>query len=176
MNSQCIQALEITCAALAEDNAKLRAKAVDLEGRSRRNNIRILSLPESLEGPRPTTFLSELLVEVMSKEILQPYPKLDRAQKPEPRQKPRSVVTLFHRFQTKELVIREARKQRGKLQYRGHNIHFYKDYTPEVLEQRAKYKDVMVELYKLGCKPTLLHPARLLITTQEEAFSPPGGQ
>lgn len=65
MTSQRIQTLETTCGALTEDNAKLKAKAADIEGRSCRNNVCIVGLPESLEEPRPTTSFSELLVEVL---------------------------------------------------------------------------------------------------------------
>ncbi|KAJ3581370.1 hypothetical protein NHX12_008525 [Muraenolepis orangiensis] len=46
------------------DYARLKAKNIDLEGRSRRNNLRIIGLPESIEGPRPTAFYSEVLVKM----------------------------------------------------------------------------------------------------------------
>ena len=67
------------CAALADSNTKLAAKVVDLEGRSRRNNIRIIGLPESIEGPRATAFFSDMLVEVFGRQTLQSPPELDRA-------------------------------------------------------------------------------------------------
>ena len=56
--------LESSCATLTENNAKLLAKVSDLESRSRRNNIRVVGKPESVEGPWPTTFFAELLMEV----------------------------------------------------------------------------------------------------------------
>ncbi len=58
-----VERLETSLATLTESNTKLKAKTADLEARSRRNNIRIIGVPESLEGPRPTTFFSELLFE-----------------------------------------------------------------------------------------------------------------
>lgn len=61
---QHIRALEARCVALADSNNKLLAKTSDLESRSRRNNIRVIGLPESIEGPTPTTFFSGLLVEL----------------------------------------------------------------------------------------------------------------
>ncbi|KAF3833170.1 hypothetical protein F7725_026835 [Dissostichus mawsoni] len=42
--------LEATCAELPASNAKLRAKTADLEPHSRLKNIRIIGLPESIEG------------------------------------------------------------------------------------------------------------------------------
>lgn len=173
--------LEQQCTALADSNAKLAAKAADLEGRSRRNNLRIIGLPESIEGPRPTAFFSDLLVEMFGRQILQSPPELDRAHRaltarPPPGAKPRAVIIRFHRYQTRELVVQEARKRRGNLQYQGKPIRIFEDYTPEVLEQRTKYREVMSSLYNLGLKPSLLFPARLMITLKDgsrKGFSSP---
>lgn len=167
-----VQALEMTCAILTESNAKLLAKVVDLESRSRRNNIRIIGLPESIEGPRPSIFFSELLAEVFGDGVLESPPECDRAHrslsdKPKPGQRPGPVIIRLHKFQQKEKIIREARARRGKLHYRGTPISIYEDYAPEVMEQRSKYREVLSELYNLGLKPALLFPARLTIVTKD---------
>jgi len=47
-----VRALEATCATPAESSAKLQDKVVNLELHSCCNNIRIVGLLESLEGPR----------------------------------------------------------------------------------------------------------------------------
>lgn len=163
-------ALEDSCAKLSESNAKLQTRVSELESRSRRSNIRILGLPESIEGPRPTAFFSELLLEVFGESVLGAAPECDRAHrtakaKPAPGQRPRPVIICLHRHQVKETIIREARAQRGKLKYRDHPITIYEDYTPEVMEERHKYKEVMSRLYVLGLKPSLRYPARLSIIT-----------
>lgn len=69
--------LETSLAALTESNANLKTKTVDLEARSRRNNIRIIGVPESIEGLWPTTFFSELLFEVFGDQVLSSTPELD---------------------------------------------------------------------------------------------------
>lgn len=160
--------LEKACTTLQRDNESLTAKLADLEGRSRRQNIRIVGLPESIEGSRPTAFFSHLLVDVLGTEILPSPPELDRAHrslapKPAPGAKPRPVIIRLHRFQVKDQIIREARR-RGNLSFKEHNIRIYEDYTAEVLKQRAEYKEAMAELYKRGYKPSLLFPAKLRIT------------
>ncbi len=76
-------------------------------------------------------------------------------------------MVRFHRYQLKDKVIREARKKRGELQYQGKPITIYEDYSPEVMEQRAQYREVMAEMYKQGFKPALLYPARLRMTAKE---------
>jgi len=82
------------CATLMESNARLLAKATDLESRRRRNNIRIVGLPESIEGPHPSTFFSELLVEVLGDGVLSLPLECDKAHwslsdKPKPGLRPR---------------------------------------------------------------------------------------
>ncbi|KAJ4918097.1 hypothetical protein JOQ06_022744 [Pogonophryne albipinna] len=137
LQDQRLRILEEKCAVLADSNAKLAAKAADLEGRSRRNNIRIIGLPESIEGPRPTTFFSELLVELLGNETLQSPPELDRAHRapaarPQPGARPRPVILRLHRYQVKDLIVREARKRRGDLSYRGTPVQIYEDFTQEI--------------------------------------------
>ncbi|KAF3860060.1 hypothetical protein F7725_000315 [Dissostichus mawsoni] len=73
------------------------------------------------------------------------------------------VIMRLHRYQVKDLIVREARKRRGDLRYRGTPVQIYEDFTQEVLEQRAKYRDIMSKLYNLGLRPALF-PARLQIT------------
>lgn len=168
-------AMEADIVALKSENVKIKAKLADLEGRSRRNNIRIFGLPESIEGPRPTVFFSQLLMDVLGEETLDSPPELDRAHrvmssKPAEegeKPRPRAVIIRFHRFQTKELVIRATRKMRGKLQYNNKPIFIYEDYSPEVMEMRADYREVMKDLYNAGLKPSLYYPAKLFITLED---------
>ena len=163
-----IQRLETVCSAMQRDNENLRTKVADLEGRSRRQNIRIIGLPENTEGNRPSTFFSQMLLDVFGAKVLGSLPELDRAHrslspKPAPGERPRPVIIRFHRFQIKDLVIREARKG-GDLLYNGHKIRLYDDYSPDLLKQRAEFKTCMSELYQRGYKPALLYPAKLRVT------------
>ena len=163
-----IQQLETACSAMQRDNEALRTKMADLEGRSRRQNIRIIGLPENTEGNRPSTFFSQMLLDVFGAKVLGSLPELDRAHrslapKPAPGERPRPVIIRFHRFQIKDLVIREARKG-GDLLYNGHKIRLYDDYSPDLLKQRAEFKTCMAKLYQRGYKPALLYPAKLRVT------------
>lgn len=161
--------LEATYAELITVSEKLKAKTADLEARSRRNNLRIIGLPESIEGPRPTDFFSALLAQLLGEDVLPTPPVLDRAHRslaPKPKQgeRPRPVIVRFHDFQTKERVLREARKRRSALLYLGKPVAIFEDFIPEVMAQRAAYREVMAALYKRGLKPSLRYPAKLYIT------------
>lgn len=43
----------------------LQEKAVDTEGRLRRNNVQIIGLPERVEGTKPTAFSEPLLISAL---------------------------------------------------------------------------------------------------------------
>ena len=165
-----IAALETTCEKLMADNAKLRAKALDLESRSRRYNVRVIGLSEEVQpGPSPTTFFSTLLQKVLGDEILPTPPQLELAHraltaKPNANERPRHVIIRLHSMQTKEKIVREARKRRADLQYEGRKISIYEDLPAEVMELRSEYRDVMAELYTLGCRPFFLYPSRLFVS------------
>lgn len=171
--SQRVSDLEGICSTLREDNTKLKAKVTDLESRSRRQNLRILGIPESIESGNPSEYFSKVLCEIFGPETLPSPPDIDRAHrslaaKPAPGQRPRPVILRLHRYQTKEMLIREARR-RGKLEFRGQTVRVVEDFGPEIVNQRAEYKEVMAELYKRGLKPALLYPARLRLTLQNGA-------
>lgn len=167
-----LQLLETQVTSMADDNAKLKARLTDLEGRSRRCNVRVIGVPEGIEGAGPTVFFSKFLVDVLGNDVLSSPPELERAHralrpKPAAGEKPRPVIICFHKFQIKDTVIRAARRKRGELKYDGKSIYIYEDYCPEVLDQRAEYKEVMHQLYVLKLKPSLLYPARLFICADD---------
>ncbi|XP_062925184.1 cAMP responsive element modulator b [Mobula hypostoma] len=166
--SQSISELGNICSSLPENNIKLMAKVTDLEGWSRWQNLRMLGLPESIEGRRPTEFFSSLLCEIFGKETLPSPLEIGRAHrslaaKPAPGQKLHLVTLRLHRYQIKDLLFREARRRR-KLEYHGQQIRVVEDYSPEVLSLRPEYREVMMELYNRELRPSLLYPARLRIT------------
>lgn len=49
--------LESLCAKLANDNVKLGERLDDLETRSRHQNLRVIGIPEDIQGPQVTTFM-----------------------------------------------------------------------------------------------------------------------
>ena len=167
-----VDELEARCVSMEEAYTTLKQRLIGLEARGRRNNIRIVGLGESIEKDQPNTFFSEVLVEILGNDLLPTPPELDivhraLAPKPAPGARPRAVIARVHRHQVKEMIVKEARKKRGKLNYRGTPVFIYEDYPQEVVEERKKYKDVMSALYQRGHKPTLLYPSRLFVSTKD---------
>ncbi|CAL9691835.1 unnamed protein product [Knipowitschia caucasica] len=164
--SERLAKVENVCESMHAANEKLRAKLSDIESRNRRCNARFVGLPEGIEGPQPSKFFSELLQNVFGKAIFPSPPELDRGHRtlaPKPSPGGRPVIVCFHRYQNKELLIREARR-RNDLKYMDKPFRIYEDYSPEVVSQRREYRSVMADLYRLGLRPSLQYPARLRIT------------
>ncbi|KAK7882765.1 hypothetical protein WMY93_028939 [Mugilogobius chulae] len=57
-HEQRIKVMETSLEELRQQNKTLRSKLSDLEGRSRRNNLKIVGIPEGEEKGRPTDFVS----------------------------------------------------------------------------------------------------------------------
>ena len=108
--------LESQYSDLVQDNAKMKLKLEDLENRSRRNNIRVIGIPECEEGPCPTAFMEAFLLEVFGGDSFTNPPVVDRAHRslaapPKPNQPPRPMIARLHHFQTRERIIRLSREK-----------------------------------------------------------------
>lgn len=62
---------ECKCQSLERDNEELKSKADDLENRSRRNNLRILGIPENVETARPSHFMVSFFTELFREKLSQ---------------------------------------------------------------------------------------------------------
>lgn len=149
---------------LETEVGNLREKYVDMEGRMRRSNIRILNFPETPGSSTPTA-VSKLLREVLKidKEVL-----IDRSHRSLQRRsqdgKPRVIVAKVHYYQDCADILRRARES-GPLRFKGTDISIFPDYPPSVVQARSAFGEVRRLLRgRDGVKYGLLYPARLQIT------------
>ncbi|TRY62361.1 hypothetical protein DNTS_020993 [Danionella cerebrum] len=117
---------KLTC--VTEENVALKVSVEDLVSRFKRQNIRVLGLPEDTEGRDARQFMSKLLTKVLG-DSLHTSPKLDREHRslrPKPWQGayPHPVIVRFHRYTEKETVLKWARATK-EIIYRGHRLKFY---------------------------------------------------
>lgn len=130
-----VEVLEAKCSDLTQHANQLKSKLQDLEARSRRQNIKIVGIPED-EERRKEHF---------------PHPiKVDRSHralqaKPPAGAKPRTILARIHHFQEKELILRRCRMQKG-CEYKGNRVMIFPDYTNEVMNQRRAFNGVMQTL------------------------------
>ncbi|CAL9682028.1 unnamed protein product [Knipowitschia caucasica] len=144
---------------------QLQKRLVDLEARSRRNNIRIHGIREEAEGNDLFGFIenfikTELALSNTSLGIQRCHRSL--AAKPPTEANPRSIVLCFLEFRTKELVLKAAWNKKD-IQFQGRRIFFEQDYTSDALAKRKAYAPVRRALKEKGLRFQTLHPARLRV-------------
>uniref|UniRef100_H3ARR1 L1 transposable element RRM domain-containing protein n=1 Tax=Latimeria chalumnae TaxID=7897 RepID=H3ARR1_LATCH len=141
----------------------------DLENHSRRNNIRVIGVPESVEGngvSGPTMLLKILqdclpLGESDHIEVEQAHRTL--GQRPAPDQRPRPIITRLLHFQDRECILRLARES-GELYWRGGKIMIFPDMSRELAAQRKRFTPARRRCMELGLRYALQYPAVLRVT------------
>ena len=160
-----ITEMKATIKSLTANVAKLENKCEDLESRSRRNNVRIVGVPE---GPDTctTAAVAALLKEAFD---LVKEPLLDRSHrtlqpKPKPGDRPRAIVCSFHYHSDCVDILRRARELR-QIKFRDLTISVFPDHTAKIARARAAFNEVRRQLRGIdGARYGLIHPARLRIT------------
>ena len=168
-HSDLLTSLDSTVSTLKAEVKLLTDKCEDLEGRARRNNIRLVGVPEGAEGVRPTEFIAQLLMDSLG---LDELPLLDRAHrtlrpKPSESKLPRPFVIRVHFFHVRNDLLRRAGEasKDSPLLYQGKRLFLFPDYTSAVAKKRAAFTDVKRLLHSCpGVKFGLRFPATLRIT------------
>lgn len=145
----------------------LEAKAEDMENRNRRNNLRILGLPEGEEGNNPVSFTEALLAKLLPQAQFSPFFSVERAHRMPPVRgppgaPPRTFIFKLLHFKDRDAVLRAARAQ-GELLYDNTKLMIFPDYSVETQRQRKSFDTVRAKLRDCGLKYSMLFPARLRV-------------
>lgn len=164
-NDTRLASLEATCNELQVANGLLRAKVNDLEGRSRRLNVRIVGIKEGEEKGSPTDFVAKLIPELLGQDNFSRPVKIDRAHrslrpKPQPNERPRVIIAKVHNDRDVIDILRLSRQQ-APLHYHGERVSIFPDYTAEVSAQRQAFTNVRKRLIEAGAQCSLRFPAKL---------------
>lgn len=167
-SSDAIVKLQSEVKRLCTEVARLTDKCADLEGRSRRQNVRIVGLAEGSEKGMDTgKFVSELLKDALS---LEEYPLVDRAHRVMRRNAdgdnppPRALIARLHYYQDVSKVLKRAADLR-ELSFNGQSIHIFPDFPPDVVKRRAEFKRARELLRdQPGVRYGMLYPAKLRVT------------
>ncbi|KAI4886249.1 hypothetical protein NFI96_009875 [Prochilodus magdalenae] len=163
-----VTTLQATVAGLKAELAEIREKCVDMEGRMRRCNIRILGVAET-RGSGSTASVTKLLREVLQldKDVL--VDRSHRSTAPKRSDgKPRPIIAKLHYYQDCVEVLTRARAH-APLRFNGENIAIFPDYTASVAKARASFTEVRQMLRnRPGVRFGILFPARFRITYKGE--------
>lgn len=132
----------------------LRERLIDLESRSRRNNIRLTGLKEGAEADDLTSFLKKIFQLILDLKDGDPLPAIDRAQralrpKPDPGEPPRPITVRLLRWGDRQTILQASRKKQ-MLVWKGQRFLARQDLATEVQKQRAAYKDIMEKVKTSG--------------------------
>lgn len=172
-----VVALQAKVDHLAKEFVNLEGKCDDLESRARRQNIRIIGVPEDDSASFSATGVSQLLMEAFK---LDKEPLVDKAHrslmpKPKPGDRPRAIVAKLHYYTDCADILRKARELQ-RIKIRNMTISVFPDYSAKTARARASFNDVRRQLREIeGVKFGLLYPARLRIThrgLQQDFTSP----
>lgn len=149
-------------AALKKLNSALTEKVTDLEGRSRRDNIRILNLKESVEGSDPILFFETFIPKLL--ELSVPNIAIDRSHRglgTPSDGRPRPVIIKIHRSRDVATILTAARRK-GQLQYEDQPLRIAPDISPTVRAARRAFNPICAELIKKGIRFQMNFPAVLV--------------
>lgn len=174
-----ICAAESAVEALAAQNAALLDRIEDLENRSRRNNLRILNVPEGSEGVGNTVnFMANLFMEITGDgdhALFDSPPVLERAHRVgkisdnEDHPPPRPFLVCFQSHQEKERLLQWA--SQNTITYQGVTLRMYQDYSAALSRKRADFKGVKQAFYNKGIKFRLRYPAVLRVFHEGNTFN-----
>ncbi|KAJ1104143.1 hypothetical protein NDU88_001558 [Pleurodeles waltl] len=145
----------------------LCSKVIDLEDRSRRDNVRFLCFPENIEGADVQSFLKTTLLQVTGLTFNPPL-EFQRAHRLGPRRRngdnhPRSIIACFLRHMQALQLLQKARMQ-GPFCMKDHQIRMTADFSKETSERRKAFLALRPRLRQLEVKFGLFEPARMWIT------------
>ncbi|KAI4904346.1 hypothetical protein NFI96_009495 [Prochilodus magdalenae] len=161
-----VLALQAKVESLTKEISKLDVKCEDLESRSRRQNIRIVGIPEGELFTFTTSKVSELLKEAFG---LDKPPLVDQAHRTLPPKLKSGdpswpVIAWLHYYEDCMEILRKARHQQ-RVTVSNIRISVFPDFTARVARARAAFNRVRAQLRGMeGIRYGSLYPARLRIT------------
>ena len=119
-----------------------------LENMSRRNNIKLLGLPEDKNSEKSWEDTEQIVKETINKEleISSEEIQIERAHRVGKPQdgRPRPVVARFCSWKQKEAILAAARKKKPK------NVRFFQDLSSRTLQRRAEKIPKLIQERKKG--------------------------
>lgn len=145
---------------------QLKDKIDDLENRSRRSNLRILNIPEQVEGHDAVGFLEKLIPQILGNDNFTSNITLERAHRVGKKSdRPRPFIAKFLNLRDKEKVLRLARSK-GETTYENKKISFFPDYSIDLQRRRDEFRDVKQRLREKEIEYALMYPAQLRVRHQ----------
>uniref|UniRef100_A0A5F8G8P8 L1 transposable element RRM domain-containing protein n=1 Tax=Monodelphis domestica TaxID=13616 RepID=A0A5F8G8P8_MONDO len=160
-----------------EENMKhLIHKTEDLENRSRRDILGIISLPEDHDKRKSPDIILQKIIKENCPDILEQEGKveIERIHRSPPvlnpqLTTPRNVIAKFKNYQTKEKILQAAKKK--PLRYHRITVRTMQDLAASTLKDRKAWNMIFWKARELGLQPRIKYPAKLTIFLQDKVWS-----
>ncbi|XP_053575640.1 E3 ubiquitin-protein ligase DCST1 [Bombina bombina] len=155
---------------IQDHEAKLHTlsdKLEDLENRTRRNNLRIRGVSESIFPPAIEGYLQALLRVIKGDQSAEEV-QIERAHRalrprPPPRAPPRDIIVKFLKYKDKEDLLRKA-TEKHLILHAGEEIQLFTDLSPATLQKRRELSHITSTLKKHGVPYRWGFPVSLIST------------
>uniref|UniRef100_A0A5F8H155 L1 transposable element RRM domain-containing protein n=1 Tax=Monodelphis domestica TaxID=13616 RepID=A0A5F8H155_MONDO len=160
-----------------EENVKhLIHKTDDLENCSRRDNLRIIGLPEDHNKRKSLDIILEEIIQENCPKILEQEGKveIERIHRSPPifnpqLTTPRNVIATFKNNQIKEQVLQAAKKK--PFRYHGNMVRITQDLSASILTDQKAWNMIFWKARELGLQPRIKYPSKLTIFLQGKVWS-----
>uniref|UniRef100_A0A5F8H1D2 L1 transposable element RRM domain-containing protein n=1 Tax=Monodelphis domestica TaxID=13616 RepID=A0A5F8H1D2_MONDO len=159
-----------------EENVKhLIHKTDNLENRSRRDNLRIIGLPEDHDKRKSLDIILEEIIQENCPEILEQEGKveIERIHRSprvfNPQLTPRNVIAKFKNNQMKEKILQAAKKK--PFRYHGNMVRLTQDLAAFTLKDQKAWNTIFRKARELGLQPRIKYPSKLTIFLQGKVWS-----
>uniref|UniRef100_A0A671DN93 L1 transposable element RRM domain-containing protein n=1 Tax=Rhinolophus ferrumequinum TaxID=59479 RepID=A0A671DN93_RHIFE len=138
----------------------------DLWDNIKRNNMRIIGIPEGEESKQGIENIFEVIMfenfPNLMKETniqVQEVQRVPTRINPN-RSTPRHIIVKMAKLKDKERILKAAR-ERQRVTYKGTPIRLSNDFSTETLKARREWQEILKVMENKGLQPRLLYPARL---------------
>uniref|UniRef100_A0A5F9CFM1 L1 transposable element RRM domain-containing protein n=1 Tax=Oryctolagus cuniculus TaxID=9986 RepID=A0A5F9CFM1_RABIT len=156
-----------------EEIRNLKNIVGNLQDTIKKNNIRVLGVPEGMEREKGLECLfNEIIAEnfpglekdrdILVQEVHRTPSKHDQK-----RSSPRHIVIKLTTVKQKEKILKCAREKR-QITLRGSPIRLTADFSSETLQARREWRDIAQVLREKNCQPRILYPAKLSFVNEGE--------
>lgn len=147
------------------EQQNLTSKIAELEDRSRRNNVRLVGLPQGREGDNPIGFLQKMLpIWIPALRNKGPI-EIDRAHRIYGSGKSRTLLFRVLRYPDRQAILQGAREvmKTEAIRDQDHLLRFFADYSGFTSRKRQAFGSLQRELHALGIPNFLIYPAVLRV-------------
>lgn len=143
----------------------LARKAVDMEDRSRRNNVRLVGLAEGAEGSDAVGFL-RINLSIWFPSMKDRLIEVDRAHRvygagAQNTGRSRTLIFRLLRWQDRDAILTAAKKRVPPIRHGNSNLLFFADYSTATTAKRKTFSSAMRLAHDKDLRPFLIYPATL---------------